>query len=104
MMTFNAAAFAMIAALAVFPTAEAGKPRRLSKKGSKKGSKKSSFPSESPSLSPTLDPCKTDLSVTAFTNYSTLRATIDDFVADRALWRVSMECGSDSMNCGAIYG
>jgi hypothetical protein len=122
MMTFNAAAYAMIAALAVFPTAEAGGTRRLSKKGSKKskkGSKTSSFPSESPSsfpskapsafpsLSPSMTPTPfpDDDMADGLSITSTLHTQVRLYVDDSDNWRVSTDCDDDSkLTCEEIYG
>jgi hypothetical protein len=93
MMTFNAAAYAMIAALAVFPTAEAGGTRLL-RPGKEKKTKEKKICKKQPGRP-----------VTAFTDRDTLKATIDDFVANRGDWRGSMDCDDNSLlTCGAIYG
>jgi hypothetical protein len=93
MMKFDAAAFAMIAALAVFPTAEAGGTRLLRPDKEKKIKEKKI--------------CKKQPGrpVTAFTDRDTLKAAVNAYALSSVDWRGSMACDDDSKRtCGEIYG
>jgi hypothetical protein len=91
-MMLDNAAFATIAALAIFPIAEGG--NRLLRPGRKKGTKKKGGKKR----------CKHGGTVTPFTNIDNLRNAVNAYIDDREKWRASSDCDDVSLTCGEIYG